>query len=165
MSIPFIDEEELYSDKIFIMNFGSCLLKSIPEEEMIISCRLKDDSSESSVSSASSVICDIPKKKQPTESGNLIPVLQKPLESICNTCFQIPYSRKYQRCPHLVFFILVLILLVTSRAIKAKKAPEFDNFPADRLKLWKVEIPGDHVDPLSNLSLEENEELSAINDI
>ncbi|PKY43693.1 hypothetical protein RhiirA4_457748 [Rhizophagus irregularis] len=57
-------EEELYSDKIFIMNFGSCLLKSIPEEEMIISCRLKDDSSESSVSSASSVICDIPKKKQ-----------------------------------------------------------------------------------------------------
>jgi hypothetical protein len=49
-------------------------------------------------------------------------------------------------------------------AIKAKKAPEFDNFPADRLKLWKVEIPGDHVDLLSNLSLEENE-LSAINDI
>lgn len=50
------------------MNFGSCSLKSIPEEEMIISCRLKDDSlsesSESSVSSASSVICDIPKKKQ-----------------------------------------------------------------------------------------------------
>jgi hypothetical protein len=50
-------------------------------------------------------------------------------------------------------------------AVKAKKAPEFDNFSADRLKLWKVEIPGDHVDPLSNLSLEENEELSAINDI
>ncbi|CAB4438686.1 unnamed protein product [Rhizophagus irregularis] len=25
-------------------------------------------------------------------------------------------------------------------AIKAKKAPEFDNFPADKLKLWKVEI-------------------------
>ena len=23
--------------------------------------------------------------------------------------------------------------------IEAKKAPEFDNFPADRLKLWKVE--------------------------
>ena len=23
-------------------------------------------------------------------------------------------------------------------AIKAKKAPEFDNFPADELRLWKV---------------------------
>ena len=31
-------------------------------------------------------------------------------------------------------------------AIKAKKAPEFDNFPADKLKLWKVEIPGDRDD-------------------
>ncbi|PKY52804.1 hypothetical protein RhiirA4_470659 [Rhizophagus irregularis] len=27
------------------------------------------------------------------------------------------------------------------------------------------EIPGDHIDPLSNISLEENEELLAINDI
>jgi hypothetical protein len=25
-------------------------------------------------------------------------------------------------------------------AIKAKKTPEFDNFLADKLKLWKVEI-------------------------
>jgi hypothetical protein len=31
-------------------------------------------------------------------------------------------------------------------AIKAKKAPEFDNFPADKLKLWNVKIPGDHLD-------------------
>jgi hypothetical protein len=31
-------------------------------------------------------------------------------------------------------------------AIKAKKAPEFDHFPADRLKLWKIEIGGDHLD-------------------
>ncbi|PKC04749.1 hypothetical protein RhiirA5_421828 [Rhizophagus irregularis] len=29
-------------------------------------------------------------------------------------------------------------------AIKVKKAPEFDNFPADKLKLWKVEISDDH---------------------
>jgi Crinkler effector protein N-terminal domain len=50
-------------------------------------------------------------------------------------------------------------------AIKAKKAPEFDNFPADRLKLWKVSIPGDHYDQLKNLSLQEQDELLAINDI
>jgi Crinkler effector protein N-terminal domain len=50
-------------------------------------------------------------------------------------------------------------------AIKAKKAPEFDNFPADRLKLWKVSIPGDQDDQLQNLSLEDSDELLAINDI
>ncbi|RGB36677.1 hypothetical protein C1646_666780 [Rhizophagus diaphanus] len=50
--------------------------------------------------------------------------------------------------------------------IKAKKAPEFDNFPADKLKLWKVEIGGDHLDdPLKNLTLNDNNELSAINEI
>ena len=31
-------------------------------------------------------------------------------------------------------------------AIKAKKAREFDNFPADKLKLWKVTISGDQDD-------------------
>ena len=50
-------------------------------------------------------------------------------------------------------------------AIKAKKAPEFDNFPADRLKLWKVMIPGDQDDQLRNLILQDSDELLAINDI
>ena len=50
-------------------------------------------------------------------------------------------------------------------AIKAKKAPEFDNFPADKLRLWKVQIPGDHDDQLRNLILQDNEELSAIRKI
>src|SRR6266496_856551 len=50
-------------------------------------------------------------------------------------------------------------------AIKAKKAPEFDNFPADRLKLWKVTIPGDQDDQLRNLILQDSDELLAINDI
>jgi len=49
--------------------------------------------------------------------------------------------------------------------IKAKKAPEFDNFPADKLKLWKVEIPDDHDDPLNNLSLQDQPELLAIKKI
>ncbi|RGB24980.1 hypothetical protein C1646_821281 [Rhizophagus diaphanus] len=52
------------------------------------------------------------------------------------------------------------------KAIKAEKAPEFDNFPADKLRLWKVEIGGDHLDdPLKNLTLNDNNELSAINEI
>ena len=51
------------------------------------------------------------------------------------------------------------------KVIKAEKAPEFDNFPVDRLKLWKMSIPGDQDDQLRHLSLEGNEELSAINDI
>ena len=46
-------------------------------------------------------------------------------------------------------------------AIKAKKAPEFDNFPADRLKLWKKEIPDDQDDLLSNLTLNDGDELLA----
>src|SRR3954451_7614579 len=51
------------------------------------------------------------------------------------------------------------------KVIKAEKAPEFDNFPADRLKLWKVEIGGDHDDQLRNLTLLDQDELLAINDI
>src|SRR3954454_7760217 len=51
------------------------------------------------------------------------------------------------------------------KAIKAEKAPEFDNFPADRLKLWKVTIPGDQDDQLRNLILQDSDELSAIRKI
>jgi hypothetical protein len=51
------------------------------------------------------------------------------------------------------------------KAIKAEKAPEFDNFPADKLKLWKVTIPGDQDDQLRNLTLEDSDELLAINEI
>ena len=50
-------------------------------------------------------------------------------------------------------------------AIKAKKQNDFAGIDADKLKLWKVEIPGDHDDQLTNLSLQENEKLSAINDV
>ena len=50
-------------------------------------------------------------------------------------------------------------------AIKAKKQNDFAGVDADRLKLWKVSIPGDQDDQLRHLSLEGNEELSAINDI
>src|SRR3954470_17945637 len=50
-------------------------------------------------------------------------------------------------------------------AIKAKKAPELDNFPADRLKLWKVEIGDDRDDLLSNLSLQDQDELLATREI
>ena len=50
-------------------------------------------------------------------------------------------------------------------AIKAKKAPEFDNFPADKLKLWKVTIPGDQDDQLRNLILQDSDELLAIRKI
>src|SRR6266496_2494591 len=50
-------------------------------------------------------------------------------------------------------------------AIKAKKTPEFDNFPADKLKLWKVTIPGDQDDQLRNLILQDSDELLAIRKI
>src|SRR5205823_5266302 len=51
------------------------------------------------------------------------------------------------------------------KVIKAEKAPEFDNFPADKLKLWKVTIPGDHDDQLRNLILQDSDELLAIRKI
>ena len=55
-----------------------------------------------------------------------------------------------------------IVLLVTSRTLlRWKKAPEFVNFPADRLKLWNVSIPDDRDDLLSNLTLENNAELLA----
>ncbi|RGB24883.1 hypothetical protein C1646_676027 [Rhizophagus diaphanus] len=37
--------------------------------------------------------------------------------------------------------------------LKAKKVPEFDNFPADKFKLWKVEISGDHEDELLAINI------------
>src|SRR3954454_21335166 len=51
------------------------------------------------------------------------------------------------------------------KVIKAEKQNDFAGVDADRLKLWKVSIPGDQDDPLSNLSLEDGEELLAINEI
>src|SRR4051794_27189980 len=51
------------------------------------------------------------------------------------------------------------------KVIKAEKAPEFDHFPADKLKLWKVKIPDDQDDHLSNLSLQDQPELLATRDI
>ena len=51
------------------------------------------------------------------------------------------------------------------KVIKAEKQNDFAGIDADRLKLWKVTIPGDQDDQLRNLILQDNEELSAINDI
>ena len=51
------------------------------------------------------------------------------------------------------------------KVIKAEKAPEFDNFPADRLKLWNVKIPDDQDDLLSNLILNDEPELLATREI
>ena len=50
-------------------------------------------------------------------------------------------------------------------AIKAKKQNDFAGVDADRLKLWKVTIPGDQDDQLRNLILQDSDELLAINDI
>src|SRR5579871_3949213 len=51
-------------------------------------------------------------------------------------------------------------------AIKESQKPFFDSIPTKDIKLWKVEIPGDHLDDqLKNLSLEDSDELSAINEI
>ncbi|CAG8513854.1 7023_t:CDS:2, partial [Paraglomus occultum] len=46
-------------------------------------------------------------------------------------------------------------------AIKVKKAPEFDSFAADRLRLWKVEIQDDRDDLLADLALQDTLELLA----
>src|SRR4051812_19036517 len=51
------------------------------------------------------------------------------------------------------------------KAIKAEKHKTFYDVEADELKLWKVPISDDHVDPLSNLSLENGDELLAIRKI
>src|SRR5437763_12812065 len=47
------------------------------------------------------------------------------------------------------------------KAIKAEKAPEFDNFPVDKLELWKVKIPDDCDELLINFSLQDQPELLA----
>ena len=51
------------------------------------------------------------------------------------------------------------------KAIKAEKQNDFAGIDADRLKLWKVPISDDQVDPLSNLSLQDSDELLAIRKI
>ncbi|RIA94663.1 hypothetical protein C1645_817719 [Glomus cerebriforme] len=43
-----------------------------------------------------------------------------------------------------------------------KKVPEFDNFSADKIKLWKAEISGNYINLLSNFLLQNNNELLAI---
>ena len=50
-------------------------------------------------------------------------------------------------------------------AIKGKNAQTFANVDAKDIKLWKVEISGDHDDRLGNLSFHDSDELLAINDI
>src|SRR5436305_4468755 len=50
-------------------------------------------------------------------------------------------------------------------AIKAKKQNDFVGVDANKLKLWKVTIPGDQDDQLRNLTLQDSDELLAINDI
>jgi hypothetical protein len=42
--------------------------------------------------------------------------------------------------------------------IKLKKAPEFDTIAADKLMLWKVNIPTDNATALKELVLENNKE-------
>ena len=51
------------------------------------------------------------------------------------------------------------------KVIKAEKAPEFDHFPADRLKLWNVTIPDDRDDLLSSLTLNDKDELLTAREI
>ncbi|GET67371.1 hypothetical protein GLOIN_2v1736381 [Rhizophagus irregularis DAOM 181602=DAOM 197198] len=49
--------------------------------------------------------------------------------------------------------------------IKAKKQNDFAGIDADRLKLWKVLIPGNQNDQLRNLILQDSDELLAIRKI
>ncbi len=51
------------------------------------------------------------------------------------------------------------------KAIKAEKQNDFAGIDADKLRLWKVTIPGDQDDQLRNLILQDSDELLAINDI
>ncbi|PKK66638.1 hypothetical protein RhiirC2_784525 [Rhizophagus irregularis] len=52
------------------------------------------------------------------------------------------------------------------KVIKAEKHKTFHGVEADELRLWKVEIGGDHLDDqLKNLALNNSDELSAINEI
>src|SRR4051794_41095971 len=49
-------------------------------------------------------------------------------------------------------------------AIKAKKQNDFAGVDADKLKLWKVEIPGDHDDHLRNPTPQDKDNLLEKND-
>src|SRR6266496_4245518 len=51
------------------------------------------------------------------------------------------------------------------KAIKAEKQNDFAGIDADKLKLWKVTIPGDRDDQLRNLILQDSDELLAIRKI
>src|SRR3954469_24206873 len=51
------------------------------------------------------------------------------------------------------------------KIIKAEKQNDFAGVDADKLKLWKKEIPDDQDDLLSNLSLQDKDELLATRDI
>ncbi|RIA93164.1 hypothetical protein C1645_30336 [Glomus cerebriforme] len=51
------------------------------------------------------------------------------------------------------------------KAIKAEKQNDFAGVDADRLKLWKKEIPDDQDDLLSNLTLNDGDELLATREI
>jgi hypothetical protein len=51
-------------------------------------------------------------------------------------------------------------------AIKTKKQNDFAGVDADKLKLWNVKIPGDHLDDqLKNLILQDSDELLSIRKI
>ena len=50
-------------------------------------------------------------------------------------------------------------------AIKTKKHKTFHDVEADELRLWKVTIPDDQDDPLSNLSFQDKDELLATREI
>ena len=51
------------------------------------------------------------------------------------------------------------------KAIKAEKQNDFAGVDADKLKLWKKEIPDDRIDLLSNLTLNDEDELLATREI
>ena len=44
-------------------------------------------------------------------------------------------------------------------AIKAQKAPDFDHFPADNLRLWRANIPDNQDDLIKQLPLQNSVEL------
>src|SRR5579863_1986103 len=46
-------------------------------------------------------------------------------------------------------------------AIKAEKAPEFDRWAADKLRLWQVEIPVDRNDLIQVQPLQDDDQLEA----
>ncbi|PKY49454.1 hypothetical protein RhiirA4_527799 [Rhizophagus irregularis] len=51
------------------------------------------------------------------------------------------------------------------KAIKAENSQTFANVDAKDIKLWKVEIPDNHDDQLSNLTLQDQPELLATREI